>query len=269
LYNPWFAFCVSTMPDSSPIEQASLTDIGCQRENNQDRQLFWMPQGAAELERKGCLAVVADGMGGYDGGQDASRIAVETVQRLYVDSSADPQSSLYHAVVEAHRHILDFAAQNPGLRGMGTTCTAMAVVGSQVFFAHVGDSRLYLLRGAEISRLTRDHSYVTRLVESGAISEEEAETHSQRHILTAALGAGDVVSPDIPSVPILLEAGDTMILCSDGLWGQVKDQEIASIVKDNPLAEACRKLVQLARERGGPDNITVQMVRLAPAKMTN
>jgi serine/threonine protein phosphatase PrpC len=153
-----------------------------------------------------------------------------------------------------------YAAAHPGLRGMGTTCTAVAVVGKNLYFAHVGDSRLYRVRDGEISRLTRDHSYVGRLVESGAISAEEAETHVQRHILTAALGAGEEVYPDVPEQPLTVEENDVLLLCTDGLWGLINDGEIATTVSRNSPAEAVRRLVQLARERGGPDNITVLML---------
>jgi len=252
------------MQDCRGIELASLTDLGCQRENNEDRHGFWQPASDEEFARKGCLAVVADGMGGYEGGQEASRIAVETVQQIYSQSPAgDPQQLLADGLIQSHQRILQYAEEHPNLLGMGTTCTAIAVVGKKLYFAHIGDSRLYLLRGSNISHLTRDHSYVGRLVESGAITQADAETHAQRHILTAALGAGDEIVPDIPAGPLALHTGDTLILCSDGLWGPVKDNEIAEAVADRSPAEGCRRLVELARERGGPDNITVEIIRLS------
>src|SRR5262249_45061025 len=148
-----------------------------------------------ELDGKGVLAIVADGMGGYEGGQEASRIAVETVTHSYRDSDSDPQAALLSAFQLAHERIQGYAAEHPELLGMGTTCTALSIVGSNLYFAHVGDSRLYLVRGPAISRLTRDHSYVSRLVENGLLRPEEAETHPQRHILIAALGVGTELIP--------------------------------------------------------------------------
>jgi protein phosphatase len=146
---------------------------------------------------------------------------------------------------------------------MGTTCTALSIVNRQLYFAHVGDSRLYLIRGGAISRLTRDHSYVGRLVESGIVRSEDAESHPQRHILTAALGSGAEVMPHVPENPITLEQGDLLLLCTDGLWGQVPDQDLAHIAESNPPAKACQKLVKMALARGGPDNITVQLLRIS------
>src|SRR5579859_4086747 len=169
------------------IEVASLTDVGRQRANNEDSYLYWEPESEKEFLRKGRLAAIADGMGGYEGGQEASRLAVETVRHVYGDDfAADPQTALVAAFDAAHANIQRYAEEHPQFHGMGTTCTAVAVVGPQLYFAHVGDSRLYRVRGTGIARLTRDHSYVGRLVESGIVKAEDAESHPQRHILTAA-----------------------------------------------------------------------------------
>jgi serine/threonine protein phosphatase PrpC len=246
------------------IEAASLTDIGRQRSNNEDSYLYWEPDSGEDFRRKGRLAVVADGMGGYEGGQEASRLAVETVRSVYDNAfGADPQATLLEAFQSAHQNIQRFATEHPQFYGMGTTCTAVSMVERQLYFAHVGDSRLYLIRGDSITRLTRDHSYVGRLVESGIVRSEDAESHPQRHILTAALGSGREVTPHIPEHPVLLEERDTILLCTDGLWGLVGDPELASVVQTNPPAEACQKLVAMALERGGPDNITVLVLRIS------
>src|SRR6202023_966673 len=142
------------------LEVASLSDVGCQRENNEDSVLYWEPP-ARELESKGRLAVIADGMGGYEGGQEASRLAVETVRSVYDDVfSGDPQDTLTRAFESAHQNIQRFAMEHPQFYGMGTTCTALSIVDRQLCFAHVGDSRLYHIRGTNISRLTRDHYFV-------------------------------------------------------------------------------------------------------------
>ena len=253
--------CMNVKPG---VEVASLTDVGCQRENNEDSYLYWEPAGEEEFERKGRLAVVADGMGGHEGGQEASRLAVETVREVYdYGFRGDPQAALLEAFVAAHARIRSYADQHPVFLGMGTTCTALVVRGRQLYFAHVGDSRLYLVREARISRLTRDHSYVGRLVESGLVRAEDAEKHPQRHILTAALGAGVEVAVDGAEPGLALQGGDDLLLCTDGLWGMVTEEELETAVSQHTPAECCEILVQLARERGGPDNITMQVLRVA------
>ncbi|MFZ0318275.1 MAG: Stp1/IreP family PP2C-type Ser/Thr phosphatase [Candidatus Sulfotelmatobacter sp.] len=246
------------------LEVASLSDVGCQRENNEDSYLYWEPSAESELKTKGRLAVIADGMGGYEGGQEASRLAVETVREVYIDVVRDdPHAALLEAFARAHERIQAHAAQHMELHGMGTTCTALVIRDCQLYFAHVGDSRLYLVRQAHISRLTRDHSYVGRLVESGLVRAEDAEKHPQRHILTAALGAGNEVSVESPSEGMALHDADDFLLCTDGLWGVVSDEEIEKSVKGCTPAESCAALVKLALQRGGPDNVTVQILRVS------
>jgi PPM family protein phosphatase len=245
------------------MEVASLTNVGHHRENNEDSFTYWEPESDRDFERKGRLAIIADGMGGYEGGQEASRLAVATVREIYSSSSLeDPQAALVDALAEAHRRIQNYAAEHPDLHGMGTTCTAVAIIGQRLLFAHVGDSRLYLVRGETVSRLTRDHSYVGRLVESGIVRSEDAEKHPQRHILTAALGAGREVGADAPEQVLSLDSGDTLVLCTDGLWSQVADNELVSSIQKHTPAEACAALVDLALQRGGPDNITLQVLRV-------
>src|SRR5882762_3487940 len=251
------------MPVKPGIEVASLSDVGCQRDNNEDSYLYWEPRDDQELQRKGRLSVIADGMGGHEGGQEASRLAVETVREVYdQDFQEDPQASLVQSLVAAHNRILNYAEQHPGFQGMGTTCTAFVIRDRQLYLAHVGDSRLYLVRGAKILRLTRDHSYVGRLVESGLVRAEDAERHPQRHILTAALGAGRDVAVDGAEQGVALQDGDDLLLCTDGLWSVVTEEELEAAVSRNAPAECCAALVKLARQRGGPDNITLQVLRV-------
>ena len=254
-----FVDCQNPKPG---VEAASLSDIGLQRANNEDSYLYWEPDGDDEFRRKGRLAIVADGMGGYDGGQEASRIAVETVRHIYDrDFRDDPQQALISGLESAHASIHRYAVEHPQFHGMGTTCTALSIVEDRLHFAHIGDSRLYLVRGDSITRLTRDHSYVGRLVESGIVRSEDAESHPQRHILTAALGSGREVAPHVPNEPVRLEGGDTLVLCTDGLWGLVGDQDLARISSSNPPAEGCTQLIKTALERGAPDNVTVVILR--------
>jgi len=244
------------------IELAGLSDVGCQRKNNEDRYSYWEPVSDEEFRRKGRLAIVADGMGGYEGGQEASGIAVETVEEVYAGTlNDDPRSLLNAGFRAAHQRIQEQASKNLVLHGMGTTCTAIALLGNTLHFAHVGDSRLYLVRDGSISALTRDHSYVNRLLEDGILSAEEAESHPQRHILTAALGSAEVF-PEMSPEPMSLEKDDVLVLCTDGLWGAVAESELKSAVARPPL-QACKDLVALAKQRGGPDNITVQVLKLS------
>jgi serine/threonine protein phosphatase PrpC len=244
-------------------EVAGLSDVGCLRENNEDRFAYWEPTTDEQFQHKGRLAIVADGMGGHEGGQEASRIAVDTVQEVYSQSpDGDPRSLLLSGFQAAHQRILLYAAEHPGLQGMGTTCTAVAVVGHDLYYAHVGDSRLYMMREGRIYRLSRDHSYVGRLLEQGVIDSDEAATHPQRNILLMALGAGPEISPESPEQPISLESKDVLLLCSDGLWSVVSDEEIQQAAASSALKKACQDLISLAKERGAPDNITVEAIRI-------
>jgi protein phosphatase len=146
---------------------------------------------------------------------------------------------------------------------MGTTCTACALIKSDLYFVHVGDSRLYLLREGKLRVMSRDHTLIARLLEKGLIRPDQAEDHPQKHVLTSALGVPDQemeidVSPD----PIPVHSGDTLMLCTDGLWGQVEATEIERCLSSQSPEAACRSLVQLAKDRGGSDNITLQVLRI-------
>ena len=245
------------------IEVSSQSDIGCVRTNNEDSFGYWEPEDDGQFLRKGRVAVVADGMGGYEGGQEASRLAVETLVAVYRDFGGDdPQEALVEALQAAHEQIRQYSIAHPELRGMGTTCTAAAIVQDALYYVHVGDTRLYLIRDGQITKVTRDHSYVGRLVEAGMISQEQAENHPQRNILTAALGTNPDLIMDSPGHPEPLRPEDVLLICSDGLWGQVRDSEILDAVENKSAEQAGRELIKLARERGGPDNITVEILRL-------
>ncbi len=216
------------------IELANLTDVGCVRERNEDYYGYAEPEDDAAFEKKGRLAIVADGMGGHEGGEIASGIAVDTVRSVYFSESVgEPHAALMAAFREAHERIQEFAGDHPNLRGMGTTCTAAAIRDHQLFYGHVGDSRLYLIRDGSISQVTEDHSLVNRMVRQGLIRPEEAASHPDRNVLTSALGTEGRVSADFADDPVALKRGDILLICSDGLHTAVSDQEMLNLAIGN------------------------------------
>jgi len=253
----------ATMNIRPGIELANLTDIGCVRENNEDYYGYAEPDSDSEFQLRGRLVVIADGMGGHEGGQVASGLAVDALRQFFLEGPAgDPARVLASAFQAAHAGIHEHALQHPELRGMGTTCTAALLRDAALTYGHVGDSRLYLLRDGAIVRLTRDHSYVQQLIDGGVITPEQARTHPGRNILTSALGADSAGEADIAEAPVVLEPADILLMCTDGLHGLVSDDELAAIASQKKPREACQQLVDLAKSRGGPDNITLQIVRI-------
>lgn len=244
------------------IELANLTDVGCQRADNEDYYCYVEPDDDADFLRKGRLAVIADGMGGHQGGEVASTLAVETVRDAYLSHpSDDPREALRAAFQQAHAAIRDLAMRNPELQGMGTTCTAASLLDSQLWYGHIGDSRLYLVRGYRISQLTQDHSQVARMVRDGLITPEEASIHPQRNVLISAMGAESAAS-DFSDTPLPLEPDDILLICTDGLHGLVNDQELLAVAATRRPEEACKELVNMAKARGGFDNITLQILKI-------
>ena len=222
------------------VSVGAATDIGQVREGNEDSFLVVAP-----------LYAVADGMGGHRGGEVASSLALETVQGMFERR----EGSLADQVVEANRAVFDRSQNDRTVSGMGTTLTAALVDGSRVHLVHVGDSRAYLLRGGELAQLTEDHTLVHRMVMEGEISQEEAETHPQRSILTRALGVDQSVQVDEGDVEVA--DGDRLLLCTDGLTGMVPEGQIREILLESAdPQEAVEKLVKVANRAGGIDNIT-------------
>ena len=228
------------------VTYAAATDTGRVRAQNQDR-----------LFADGSVFIVADGMGGHAGGNVAAEVAVsETVASLKAG---------YHpevAIDNANRSILDRAAHEVALEGMGTTLT-MALVNAEESRAdifNVGDSRAYLLRDGELTQLTNDHTFVQELVDAGSITREQATTHRARHVLTRVLGVALDVSPDHFQVP--LQAGDVVLLCSDGLINEVSNDEIARVLATQNPEGAVDALIRSANQHGGNDNITVVVVKI-------
>lgn len=249
----------------SDVELANLTDVGCQRTENEDYYCYVEPEEEQQFRRRGRLAVVADGMGGHNGGQVASGLAVDALRDAFLDEDipGDSQAVLVEGFTRAQQAILGASAKSPELNGMGTTCTAVIIRAGELTYGHIGDSRLYLFRDGWLSQLTEDHTLVNHLVKTGAITSAQASQHEKRSVLTAALGMrSDEVAADFSSEPVPLQEGDVIVLSSDGLHGVVTSEELRAAVQKQSAYEACRNLVSLARERGGPDNITVQILRI-------
>lgn len=248
------------------VEIANLTDRGCVREVNEDYYAYAEPDDDEQFRQRGRLMVVADGMGGHIGGQVASGIAVQAVRDAFLNGDpATPDELLIRGFSDAQQAILGHCDQHPELQGMGTTCTAAIVHAGCFSYGHIGDSRLYLVRQGHATQITDDHSLVNKLVKSGAITPEEAAVHEDRNVLTAALGMrSPEIAADFSDAPIPLQPGDGLLLASDGLHGLVNPDEIREAVEKESPYEACRTLVDLAKLRGGPDNITVQIMRILP-----
>jgi protein phosphatase len=234
------------------IETVWRTDTGRQRRENEDSAYVHAP-----------VFVVADGMGGAQAGEVASRMAIETFEEG-LPKSGTPQDRLAELVRDANHRIYDRSRADQGRAGMGTTLTAAYLADGDLAIAHVGDSRAYLLRDGELTRLTQDHSLVDELVRQGKLTEAQAAEHPQRSIITRALGPEPEVDVDTFSYP--MQDGDVLLLCSDGLTSMVSEDRVADIVRGaGTLDQAADRLIAEANEAGGRDNITVVLFRLADA----
>ena len=265
------------MPETLRIRSAGLSDVGRKRRTNEDSLAI-----ASDLG----LFVVADGMGGHAAGEVASRLAVESIERHI--SGSDPRKEptvpasfrtvreeeaslpaparrVLNAIRLANQEIVRSVRRNSSQKGMGTTVVIAYVHGGRAYVGHVGDSRAYLLRGGAIRQLTVDHTFVNEQVRAGTLTADEARRHPARNILTRAVGSQEEVEPDI--VEEVLQSGDFVLLCSDGLTTMMEDPEILRTVLARPddLQAGCRALVDLANERGGDDNVTVVLVRALAA----
>jgi protein phosphatase len=220
------------------------------------------PADAQRQAAKGVLIFVADGMGGHAAGEVASQMAAETVRRVYYEHDGSPPAALRQAFEQANRAVHAAAQDDEHLRGMGTTCTALAIRGAEAFTAHVGDSRLYRLHEGTLRQLSEDHSLVAEMLRGGLLTEEDARHHEDRNVITRALGLHATVDVSVSSTAMPVQAGDRFVLCSDGLYDLVEDHEIADAMREAPPHEASARLVDLANARGGYDNITVGVVRI-------
>lgn len=246
------------------VRATQLSDVGLVRTENQDFAMLTTPEEESDARLEGRLLVVADGMGGHRGGATASRLAANTIKSEFLASDRrDIQLSLRRALESANAKIFSEAQSNPDLRGMGTTCSTLFTRDDTAFVAHVGDSRIYLVRDGAIRQLTQDHSLVASMVREGLITSEEAETHPRRNILQRSMGVAEQVEVDVMQ-PFTMKEGDTFILCSDGLHGLVKEDEILGVVEvaGEEIEVGAQELIRRALGRGAPDNVTVIVARV-------
>lgn len=265
-------------PKPVKVHLFAKTDLGKTRDHNEDnylvadlsRRVHELTPGLKDhdLGDRGSVLMIADGMGGAAAGEVASEMATDSVyghlEHAWLgEKEVTAQRFAYRlkeAVETANTKIHNYAKEHPELRGMGTTTTAAGVFGDHLYLTQVGDSRAYLVRNGTAIQLTKDQSLMQRLVEAGELTEEEAAHSERRNIILQALGPDPKIKVDLTYQEI--RRGDTLVLCSDGLSGQVKKEEIAEIAgKATDLSAACDNLIALANERGGPDNITVIIAR--------
>lgn len=232
------------------------TDVGKARDMNEDFYYISAPQDAIGLY------ILADGMGGYNGGEIASRLATNAI-RSYINSNfqetnleekANIQKLISNAIEYANMVVYERSKEDNTLEGMGTTIEVCLLYNNRVYIGHIGDSRIYRIRKQIIRKITQDHSYVEKLVKDGTITREEAENHPKKNMLTKALGCTSYVEPDITVKGFL--KGDILVLCSDGLTNMIEEEELYHYIV-NDINHASRNLIERANELGGYDNITV------------
>jgi serine/threonine protein phosphatase PrpC len=239
------------------------TDPGCIREANEDSGRHIIPNDAGIREKMGTLTIVADGMGGHASGEVASRMAVDLISEFYyADDSMSAPVALKEAVELANLSIYQASSTEEKYFGMGTTVVALVIQGNTAFSAHVGDSRLYRMRGGELELLTCDHSQVMEMVKHGIISMNEARNHDDKNVILRAVGTQSTVEVEV-SPTFAIEIGDTFLLCSDGLSDMVEDAGIEAILAANQdIHVACERLIDEAKANGGHDNITAGVIRI-------
>jgi protein phosphatase len=236
------------------LEAAALSDRGCVRNNNED---------CCRIEPSLGLYVLADGMGGAKAGERASRIAVDAVEETVRMAGRQDSQVLLQAVEEANRRVLEAARSDPGLEGMGTTLVAALETADGLAIASVGDSRAYLLDDQGFRAITEDQTWVNEVGRPLGLDEQSLRTHPMRHVLTMAIGAAAPLTVNYYAVD--LNPGGLLLISSDGLHGVIEDPEMERILRGSrngvPLEESCLKLIDAAKEAGGPDNITAVLVR--------
>lgn len=235
---------------------AVLSDVGCVRQVNEDR-------GCLQQTGQDALMLVADGMGGHAAGEVASSLAIEVIQRAYAEESEPAEHALETAFHAANQAIYQAARNNLSRQGMGTTCTALLLRDGMAYSAHVGDSRLYLIRAGQIYLMSEDHSAVMELVRQGALTLHDARHHEDKNVILRALGTQPKVTVSVWEKPFPVQAGDAFVICSDGLYDLVEDDDIKHAVLHLEPRPACEHLIALALQHGGHDNVTVGVLKVA------
>lgn len=248
---------------ASEIVASVQTDVGCVREANEDAGRHVRPNDPQIQLTKGTLTIVADGMGGHASGEVASRMAVELISEFYyADERFDTGAVLKDAIEAASDRIYQTSLTSEKYFGMGTTLVALVLQNGTAYVAHVGDSRVYLLRAGKFSQITEDHSQVMEMVKYGIISPEEAKTHEDKNVILRAMGTQAAVEAEL-AAPFAVQPEDTFLLCSDGLCDMVDDEEMHAILLNSAdIHAACESLVETAKQNGGHDNITVGIVKI-------
>jgi protein phosphatase len=260
-------------PEGGSIDSTALeveiclqTDSGLVRTNNEDRGVYKRPGDPETAAKKGTLVIVADGMGGASAGEIASELAIRLIPDFYYGSAQAPALALKEALERASGEIHRTAQTNPELRGMGTTCVAVALLPPEVYMAYVGDSRLYLLRDQNLYQLSEDHSVVFDMVRKGILTRDQAKCHEERNVLSLSLGGRPEITASFWEKPMIARAGDRLLVCSDGLHDLVSDTEMQAIIADTPVDLAVHNLIATANLRGGLDNITAALIHIRPAQ---
>ena len=244
------------------------TDIGRRRSNNQDSKAVLPPSGSQQYRTRGWLFIVADGMGAHAAGEEASRIAAERVPLVYEKlSGRSPPLALRRSIEQTNAEINAKGEGAAEFKGMGTTCTTLAILPRGALVGHIGDSRAYRIRGTTIDQLSRDHSLVWELESSGGLTREQAAGAAPKNIITRSMGPHAQVEVDLEG-PFAVEEGDVFLLCSDGLSGQVTDEEIGLVTAELEPREAADALIGLALVRGAPDNVTIVIARAGPEEVS-
>ena len=246
------------------MKLAGKTDVGRVRQENQDDYR------AGELPGGAVWALVCDGMGGAKGGREASQGACNVIENFFQEQYAQcgagqEEPFLKKALLYANRFVFQKAAHEEALAGMGPTAVCALVRSGNVYLCHAGDSRAYLIRDGKLTQLTHDHSYVQELVDCGTITEEEAEHHPQKNIITKALGVDYRLEPEFTTVA--LQAGDVLLLCTDGLTNAVPTEQLEQLLRSGSFYDLPDVLIRTANENGGPDNITALLVGVEPMEV--
>jgi protein phosphatase len=244
------------------MKKIAVTNKGYKRENNQDYQL---------MDSQNRYCIIADGMGGHNGGEVASYTAVNIAHELLKDFNAKNLSQIKEKLIEvfnaANEAVHNMSFSKKSLTGMGTTMIVSYLFGKHIVIGHVGDSRAYLLSNGEFIRLTKDHSLVQEMIDRGELNQIQADAHPQKHMITKAIGTQPSIEPDVLTRELLPEDVSALFMCTDGLTDYVNDEEMKNICNHSDILEDCvNDMLELALERGGYDNISISAIRLSESR---